>query len=152
MLCKLFTFTNVPPNTRPPPRWCSLNAFVRLSLFNGTTKPFRRLYPSHTAHRTKQMSSSCWENVYSKKREGKKPQWHLQMRGNWNPSWKAPSMLFWLQTEKKERTRNNGSVRTIFFFFTFYDLTSDSSILITSFVLRLTKDMYVYMHFATPCH
>lgn len=61
-------------------------------------------------------------------------------------------MLFWLQTEKKERTRNNGSVRTIFFFFTFYDLTSDSSILITSFVLRLTKDMYVYMHFATPCH
>lgn len=25
-------------------------------------------------------------------------------------------MLFWLQTEKKERTRNNGSVRTIFFF------------------------------------
>lgn len=60
-------------------------------------------------------------------------------------------MLFWLQTEKKERTRNNGSVRTIFFF-TFYDLTSDSSILITSFVLRLTKDMYVYMHFATPCY
>lgn len=117
MLCKRFTFTNVPPNTRPPPRWCSLNAFVRLSLFNGTTKPFQRLYPSHTAHRTKQMSSSCWENVYSKKREGKKPQWHLQMRGNWNPSWKAPSMLFWLQTEKKERTRNNGSVRTIFFFF-----------------------------------
>lgn len=54
-------------------------------------------------------------------------------------------MLFWLQTEKKERSQNKRQRTHEFFIFNVLrPCSSDPGILITSFVLRLTKDVYVY--------